>query len=335
MATSPLIREISPETLRLLKRIYHHSRHHQVRQRAHCLILKHQGFSTSELMTIFQVTRKTLYNWFHAWETRGLLGLYNRPGRGRKPTFNDAQKAQIQRWAQAHPKQLKQVLQKVQEQWGIRVSHSTLKRVLKSLRLSWHRFRRRPWGTPNPQEYTAKCAQLAELKRLDEAGDIDLYYLDPSGFSLMSCVPYGWQPMGETLEIPSGSSPRLNVLGILNRRNDLKVYVSEQSINSDVVIHCIDTFFAQVDKQTVIVIDQAPIHTSYAVQEKRLEWAERGVAVFDLPTYSPELNLIEILWRFIKYDWLDVSAYQCWASLVRQVEEILREFGEKYVINFA
>ncbi|MEM6437046.1 MAG: transposase, partial [Cyanobacteria bacterium P01_D01_bin.115] len=87
--------------------------------------------------------------------------------------------------------------------------------------------------------------------------------------------------------------------------------------------------------QTVIVIDQAPIHTSYAVQEKRLEWAERGVTVFDLPTYSPELNLIEILWRFIKYDWLGVSAYQCWASLVRQVEEILQEFGEKYVINFA
>jgi transposase len=120
----------------------------------------------------------------------------------------------------------------------------------------------------------------------------------------------------------------------MNRNNDLKAYTSEQSINSDVVIHCIETFFPAVDKRTVIVMDQAPIHTSYAMQEKRQEWAERNLEIFELPSYSPELNLIEILWRFIKYEWLDVRAYQGWAYLVKHVEEVLREFGDKYVINF-
>ena len=43
---------------------------------------------------------------------------------------------------------------------------------------------------------------------------------------------------------------------------------------------------------------------------------------------------IEILWRFIKYEWLEVSAYRNWKSLVESVEGILRGFGEKYVINF-
>jgi transposase len=57
-------------------------------------------------------------------------------------------------------------------------------------------------------------------------------------------------------------------------------------------------------------MDQAPIHTSYAMQDKRQEWAERHLEIFALPSYSPELNLIEILWRFIKYEWLDVKAYQ-------------------------
>ncbi len=56
--------------------------------------------------------------------------------------------------------------------------------------------------------------------------------------------------------------------------------------------------------------------------------------VFQLPSYSPQLNLIEILWRFIKYEWIEVSAYSSWQSLVEYVERVLKEFGKTYVIDF-
>jgi hypothetical protein len=46
------------------------------------------------------------------------------------------------------------------------------------------------------------------------------------------------------------------------------------------------------------------------------------------------LNLIEILWRFIKYEWSDIDAYSSWENFTASVEKILREFGDKYVINF-
>ena len=52
-------------------------------------------------------------------------------------------------------------------------------------------------GKPPAQEYQEKKAQLEELKRLDEQGKIDLYYLDETGFCLIPCVPYGWQEIGE------------------------------------------------------------------------------------------------------------------------------------------
>lgn len=330
----PFIRAIPPDTRRLLQRIYRDSRHHQVRQRSHCLLLKSQGLKVSQLMDIFQVSRKTLYNWFDAWEQRGLVGLYNRPGRGRKPTFTPEQKEQIQVWVQAHPRQLKQIVAKIKEQWNIVISTKTIKRIVKSMKMSWHRFRHTPWGTPDPLEYAQKKAQLETLKRLDDEGILDLYYLDQSGFCLIPCIPYGWQLIGETLEMPCCRSQRLNVLGIMNRDNDLKSYVWENSINSDVVIACIDIFFPNPEKRTVIVMDQAPIHTSDAVQEQYQPWLERNIEIFELPSYSPQLNLIEILWRFIKYEWLEVTAYRCWNSLVASVENILRQVGHKYVINF-
>ena len=95
----------------------------------------------------------------------------------------------------------------------------------------------------------------------------------------------------------------------MNRKNHLEAYVSEQSINSDVVAACIDTFFSTIDKPTVIVVDQSSIHTSNAMLDKIEEWLERNITIFELPSYSPQLNLIEILWRFIKYEWLEINAY--------------------------
>ncbi|MEH2235220.1 transposase [Nostoc sp.] len=136
------------------------------------------------------------------------------------------------------------------------------------------------------------------------------------------------------LTINSRRSSRLNVLGILNRNNHLETYVSSQSINSDVIIACIDAFFSKVDKPTVIVVDQSSIHTSDVILDKIEEWNERGITIFKLPCYSPELNLIEILWRFIKYQWIEIDAYRNWQTFVASVENILQEFGKNYVINF-
>jgi len=71
-----------------------------------------------------------------------------------------------------------------------------------------------------------------------------------------------------------------------------------------------------------------------AILDKLEEWSERGITIFELPPYSPQLNLIEILWRFIKYQWIEIDAYSSWETFVASVESILRGFGEKYVINF-
>lgn len=327
-------RQVFPETQRLLQRLYRQSRHHQVRQRAHCILLTIQGYSIEQLMQIFSVSRKTLYNWFSNWEAQGVLGLYNQPGRGRKSTFNSEQMEQIRLWVQHSPRQLKQVVQKVQEEWGISVSTKTIKRVLKAMRLSWHRLRRVVGGQPNAQDYAKKQAQLEQLKQLEDAGELELYYLDEAGFCLIPCVPYGWQPIGETMEIESQRSQRLNVLGLMTRANQLHSYISTQSITSEVVIACIDAFFPTVNQRTVIVVDQASIHTSDAIYNKLEEWLDRGIEIFQLPSYSPQLNLIEILWRFIKYEWIEIPAYQNWQSLVKYVEKVLKEFGENYVINF-
>jgi transposase len=57
--------------------------------------------------------------------------------------------------------------------------------------------------------------------------------------------------------------------------------------------------------------------------------------VYPLAAYSPELNLIEILWRKIKYEWLPLTAYDSFKTLLRELQKVLAGVGSKYQINFA
>lgn len=330
------IQQLPKETIHLLERLFKRSRYHRVRQRAHCILLSFEGYSVSELSTIFRVSRVTIYNWFDAWEARRFAGLYDRPGKGRTPKLNASHTPSLLSWAKQFPRKLGKIKALLKETFGIEVSSGTLRRALKALGVTWRRVRRTVKGKPDPAEYEQKTQELECLQAQHTEGTIDLRYVDQSGFCLCPVIPYAWQLKGETIELPASTSrKRLNTIGFFNIENELQAYTFEWSIDSDIMIACIDDFCRFVTKKTVLVLDQASIHTSAAFLDRIPVWKESGVEIFHLPTYSPQLNLIEILWRFIKYEWLDFDAYESWKQLVESVEDILRNVGTEYKINFA
>jgi len=88
-----------------------------------------------------------------------------------------------------------------------------------------------------------------------------------------------------------------------------------------------------LDKPTVLVLDNAPVHQA-ELKTKIEEWQERDLFIFFLPKYSPHLNQIEHLWRKIKYEWLKPEAYSNLATLKKAIEAIFSNFGEQYSIKF-
>lgn len=180
-----------------------------------------------------------------------------------------------------------------------------------------------------------KLECLVDLQTLATEGHIDLFYGDESGFSLVPVVPYGWQAAGHSLERPSQSSHRFNVLAWLNEAGHLVSFTSQVSINSEFVIRCVDEWVVSLKRPTVLVLDNAPMHRSKAFQACFARWQQAGLYVFFLPAYSPHLNKAECLWRKIKYEWLDTAAYASYESLTQAVKNILVEFGRKYHIHFA
>ena len=187
----------------------------------------------------------------------------------------------------------------------------------------------------DPIAFAKGQRELEALQKQEDKGKIDLYYFDESGFTLDPYIPYAWQEPGTVIEIPARKCGRINVLGFMNRKNDLHPFLFEQSVDTSVVIACFEAFSKTLKKKTVVVMDNASVHTSEEFEECLPQWKKQGLIIKYLPPYSPELNLIEILWRNIKYTWLPFSAYQCLNALGEALEHILKNFGSKYQITFA
>ena len=305
------------------------------RRRAHAVMLNARAYSVDQIADIYEVDRDTVSQWLARWENGGGTNLDDQAGRGRLPILNEKEQKQAIQLVDKDPRSTQQALAKIEKKTGKKISRDTLKRLLKKGGKVWKRVRRSLRGKRDETDFRAVEAELTGLRAQAAADECDLYYFDEAGFTLDPCVSYAWQNKGETLELPAAASVRINVLGFYNTDNDLHPYVFEHSVDSEIVIACFDAFCRTRTQLTLVVMDGASIHTSAAFQAKLPAWEAQGVIVYLLSAYSPELNLIEILWRMMKYRWLPLWAYQSYNHLLRAIIEVLKGVGSKYQINFA
>ena len=213
-----------------------------------------------------------------------------------------------------------------------------LKRFFKKIGLSYKRARRDIFKDNKWKTYWEKYAQLKSIKGFQEKGLCDLYFFDESGFSLDSNVPYTWSEVGNPTKVPSNRyAKRINVLGFLNTKTkDLFYEMRIGSVNSEITVSLFNQFVEKIDgKPTIVILDNASFHTSKFFKSHIEKWENQGLYLLYLPPYSPELNLIEILWREMKYRWFNLNAFESFEKLWIHVKNILDNFGSKYDINFS
>lgn len=197
----------------------------------------------------------------------------------------------------------------------------------------YKRIRRRVKGKPDPDEYAFKVKSLARLERLSEQGHLDLFYGDESGVSLVPCVCSGWQFKDEVVFAPSVKGGGVNCFGLLSRDNRLFFRTTEQTIDAALVCDYLDQFSQTLERLTVVVLDNAPVHQKQ-VQQRRKVWEAKGLFVFFLPAYSPHLNIAETLWRKLKYEWLQAGDYKEKDLLIYRVWQALAAVGGDLKIAF-
>lgn len=306
----------------------------KVRMRAHLLILSSKGYHVNQLAEMFFITRQTISNLIDMWEEIGIAALYDAQKDGRPPVLNSEDEDFIKDFVKGNPRSVKKVQAALAKDRGKKVSESTVRRRMKNAKFRWKRIRKSLKSKRNEEKFRKAQKRIQELEERREQGEIDIFYFDEASFGLDPSIPYAWQPEGQTIEVPAAKGQRLSVVGLMNKDNKLMPFTFNGTIDSSVVIACLDEFSLNLQKRTFVMIDNAPTHRSSEFISRISEWVKRNLIIKFLPSYSPELNLVEILWRKIKYEWLPLSAYLSFKNMVKAVEDILKNFGSQYTINF-
>lgn len=160
-----------------------------------------------------------------------------------------------------------------------------------------------------------------------------MFYGDASHISLLPCVPYAWQFADEDVAMPCERGSAWNCFALLTRANECHTFVTEQTITANWVSEKLDAFSLTLHRLTVVVLDNARVHTK-AVRERYKVWQERGLFIVFLPTYSPQLNIVEIFWKKLKYEWLRPEDYADKDTLHYAVWQALKAVGKSLIIKF-
>ena len=234
----------------------------------------------------------------------------------------------------AFSRSIKTACAELSEELGLTITKPVLIKFIKKLGYRWKRFRKSLKSKQDAVIYEQQKAKLKQLIELHKENYIDLYFADESSFNMEGCIPYGWQPKGEYIELTPSKTTSINVFGLMSLDNRLEAYTYKGSATSDLIIAFIDDFASGLKQPTALVLDNAPVHHSYAFEEKIADWEELGLKILFLPPYSPHLNPIEILWRKMKYEWLHFEHIDHQDELENQVNQILYNFGNNYTISF-
>jgi transposase len=96
----------------------------------------HQGYQVQKLASIFQVSELSIYKWFDGFEKKGVEGLKNQKGKGRKPiltTSNARHVEVVENSIDKEKQRLKLAKQEIETKLGRAMSEISLKRFLKKL----------------------------------------------------------------------------------------------------------------------------------------------------------------------------------------------------------
>lgn len=279
-----------------------------IQKRMHWLYLASLNYSSTQIARMLDLHRNTIRHYEQLYQQTGLPAL--RQLHYRKPVSQlDAYQAQLTNLLQQQPCQSSRQAAQVIYQ------HTQLQRSPSRIRACLHRFGFRPRRTAHQPAKADPLVQQTFLKQTlqpllkrGQNGECHVFFMDSVHFLLAAVVSLVW--CLKRLVVPSASGRfRFNVLGAIHAHtHEFTALYNASYINAEVVCE----FFRQLveqwsDKPVFVVLDNARYQHCQRVNEVA---CQLGIHLVYLPTYSPNLNLIERLWKLVKQEVLAGHYYE-------------------------
>lgn len=267
--------------------------------RIHAVILLGTGYTLKTVKQVLFIDDETLRTYVDLYHREGIQGLLQDKRNGRMCRLSTEQIDLLCSELNSTIHQTTtSVINFVQKTFDLKYSNSGMRDLLHRLNYVYKKPKLIP-GNPNIEEQEIFKHQY-EKYMASKPNDVAVLFMDAVHPEHNALAGYGWIKRGEIKALKTNSGrQRINLHGAINAETHEVIVIESDTINKDSTINLLTQIEQKypLASSIKVILDNARYH--YSKEVKQYIQSSKIDLVF-LPSYSPNLNLIERFWKFFK-----------------------------------
>src|SRR3990167_2080942 len=291
--------KLSKDELATLRRAHKSEYYKRSAYKINAVILLGSGWTLEEVKDALLIDNETLRSYVKKYQVGGLPELLKVDYKGSQPQLSVSA---IDHLCHVLNTQIflttQSVIEYVSIKFGVTYSQSGMRDLLHRLGYEYKKPKLVP-GNPDHEAQEIFADQYTEFM-LNKPYNIEVLFADAVHPQHNTMAAYGWIKRGEKREIQTTTGrERLNLHGAINAETLEVTIIESETVDDASTIQLLEILEEKypLALSILIILDNARYHYSRKVQEFL---QNSRIKLIFLPSYSPNLNLIERLWKFFK-----------------------------------
>jgi transposase len=271
-----------------------------------------QGAHPEDVAAALGMHRKTVYGWIAKARAGGREALKARPVPGRPTKLSGAQLRKIYDLVVgSDPRQLEfefalwtreMIRELIRREFGVAMSVVSVGRMLKALGLSPQRPLWRAWQADPDKVAAWKSTEYPKIAAEAATVGATVYFSDEASVRSDYHAGTTWAPVGKTPAVrTTGARFSVNMISAISAQGALRFSIVEGTLTSAKFIDFCKRLLHDAPGPVFLILDGHPVHRSKAVSAFAAS-TDGQLRLFRIPSYSPQLNPDEWVWKNIKHD---------------------------------
>jgi len=307
------------------------------------LLMVAQGYDIDHIADFFKTSSRTIYNWIKRfmYERFAWLNGHHYKGRGVKSKISDKQKAKLYKIICDGPEQYgfdcglwnsPMIAEVIWLEFKVRYNPRYLCRLLKKMGFSFQKAAFEAERTEVNEQKRKEWLEIKWPKILKEAKEKKavILFADEVSFAQWGSLSKTWAPIGQQPKIKTkGKRKGLKMFGAIEFFGGSFQYMeADDKFNGESYIIFLKKVLAQYDCPVILVEDGAPYHGAKVVKDFLDSEGKDRISIYRLPSYSPDFNPIEKLWKNTKRDATHCKFFPTFDDLRASVVKAFKKYME-------
>lgn len=302
------------------------------------ILLFHSKISLSVISTTLKTSQEAIRLWLKNYLLKGLQGLVSKKSPGRPSKLTKTQRKELSALIENGPLKAgypggcwrtPMIQALIKEKFGVFYNVRYLSQLMKNMGFTYQKAKFVTNKADEEKRSTWLTTHWQEIMALSEKKSCYVLFGDEASFPQWGSLSYTWSKKGIQPTVNTcGSRRGYKVFGLVDYFTG-KFFSKghEGKLNGESYIEFLSEVLNKTRKHIVLIQDGAPYHKGKAVKEFFKNHANR-MTVYQLPSYSPDFNPIEKLWKKIKEQGTHLNYFPTFDDLKDKVNEMLDIFAD-------